>query len=100
MLILGKEEKKLGISRKVYDLIYELNHICPTVLLAVVPQLEFKVSQPLRTAGPGAQGVEGVTGEDVGHGSASSDVCDVWLWSQVVAVRMVSVARIMLWCMV
>ena len=55
MLILGKEEKKLGISRKVYDLIYELNHICPTVLLAVVPQLEFKVGQPLRTAGPGVQ---------------------------------------------
>ncbi|XP_037070380.1 sister chromatid cohesion protein PDS5 homolog A-A-like [Pollicipes pollicipes] len=43
VLILGKEEKKLGISRKVYDLIYELNHICPTVLLAVVPQLEFKL---------------------------------------------------------
>jgi len=27
----------------VYDLIYELNHICPSVLLAVLPQLEFKL---------------------------------------------------------
>ncbi|XP_071446886.1 sister chromatid cohesion protein PDS5 homolog A isoform X2 [Hetaerina americana] len=43
VLILGREEKKLGISRKVYDLIYELNHICPSVLLSVLPQLEFKL---------------------------------------------------------
>lgn len=26
-----------------YDLIYELNHICPSVLLAVLPQLECKL---------------------------------------------------------
>ncbi|XP_076031392.1 cohesin associated factor B pds5 isoform X2 [Oratosquilla oratoria] len=43
VLILGREEKKLIISQKVYDLIYELNHICPSVLLAVLPQLEFKL---------------------------------------------------------
>lgn len=39
VLILGKEEKNLSISQKVYDLIYELNHICPSVLLAVLPQV-------------------------------------------------------------
>lgn len=43
VLILGREEKTLTISLKVYDLIYELNHICPAVLLAVLPQLEFKL---------------------------------------------------------
>lgn len=43
MLILGKEEKGLGICAKVYDLIYELNKICPSVLLAVLPQLECKL---------------------------------------------------------
>jgi sister-chromatid-cohesion protein PDS5 len=43
VLILGKEEKGLGICGKVYDLIYELNHICPSVLLAVLPQLECKL---------------------------------------------------------
>ncbi|XP_066979416.1 sister chromatid cohesion protein PDS5 homolog B-B isoform X2 [Macrobrachium rosenbergii] len=43
VLILGREEKTLTISQKVYDLIYELNHICPSVLLAVLPQLEFKL---------------------------------------------------------
>lgn len=43
MLILGQPNKELAISGKVYDLIYELNHICPTVLLAVLPQLEFKL---------------------------------------------------------
>ncbi|CAL4140749.1 unnamed protein product, partial [Meganyctiphanes norvegica] len=43
VLILGREEKNLKISQKVYDLIYELNHICPSVLLAVLPQLEFKL---------------------------------------------------------
>ncbi len=26
-----------------YDLIYELNHICPRILLTVLPQLEFKL---------------------------------------------------------
>ena len=39
VLILGREEKNLSISQKVYDLIYELNHICPSVLLAVLPQV-------------------------------------------------------------
>lgn len=43
VLILGKEERGLGIASKVYDLIYELNHICPSVLLAVLPQLECKL---------------------------------------------------------
>ncbi|KAK7793042.1 hypothetical protein R5R35_004471 [Gryllus longicercus] len=43
VLILGKEERELGICGKVYDLIYELNHICPSVLLAVLPQLECKL---------------------------------------------------------
>ena len=33
----------MSITKKVYDLIYELNHICPSVLLAVLPQLEFKL---------------------------------------------------------
>jgi sister-chromatid-cohesion protein PDS5 len=42
-LILGKADTKLSITKKVYDLIYELNHICPSVLLAVLPQLEFKL---------------------------------------------------------
>lgn len=43
VLILGKEEKNLQICKKVYDLIYELNHICPSVLLSVLPQLECKL---------------------------------------------------------
>ena len=43
VLILGKADAKLSISRKVYDLIYELNHICPKILLTVLPQLEFKL---------------------------------------------------------
>jgi sister-chromatid-cohesion protein PDS5 len=42
-LILGKADTKLSITKKVYDIIYELNHICPSVLLAVLPQLEFKL---------------------------------------------------------
>lgn len=42
-LILGKGDTKLAISRKVYDLIYELNLISPRILLAVLPQLEFKL---------------------------------------------------------
>lgn len=29
-----------------YDLIYELNHICPSVLLSVIPQLEYKLKSP------------------------------------------------------
>ncbi|KAI4466781.1 androgen induced inhibitor of proliferation as3 / pds5-related [Holotrichia oblita] len=43
VLILGKEDKNLQIYTKVYDLIYELNHICPQVLTAVLPQLECKL---------------------------------------------------------
>ena len=43
VLILGKADTKLAITRRVYDLIYELNHICPSILLAVLPQLEFKL---------------------------------------------------------
>ncbi|MCL4115786.1 UNVERIFIED_CONTAM: hypothetical protein GTU68_048938, partial [Idotea baltica] len=43
VLILGREEKTLTISQKVYDLIYELNHISASILLAVLPQLEFKL---------------------------------------------------------
>ena len=42
-LILGKADPKLSISRKVYELIYELNNICPRILLTVLPQLEFKL---------------------------------------------------------
>ena len=42
-LILGKFDNNLNISRKVFDLIYELNMICPWILLTVLPQLEFKI---------------------------------------------------------
>lgn len=42
-MIIGKEEKKLSISDKVYDLLYELNHISPTILGSVLPQLECKL---------------------------------------------------------
>lgn len=43
VLILGKEEKSLPICSKVYELIYELNLCCPSVLLSVLPQLECKL---------------------------------------------------------
>ncbi|XP_052745025.1 sister chromatid cohesion protein PDS5 homolog B isoform X1 [Bicyclus anynana] len=43
VLILGKEEKNLVIFSKVYELIYELNQCCPSVLLSVLPQLECKL---------------------------------------------------------
>ncbi|XP_034943210.1 sister chromatid cohesion protein PDS5 homolog B isoform X1 [Chelonus insularis] len=49
VLILGKEEKGLQICKKVYDLIYELNHICPSVLLSVLPQLECKLKSSSET---------------------------------------------------
>ncbi|XP_072386010.1 sister chromatid cohesion protein PDS5 homolog B isoform X2 [Diabrotica undecimpunctata] len=49
VLILGKEDKKLHICGKVYDLIYELNHIRPQILLAVLPQLECKLKSPLES---------------------------------------------------
>ncbi|KAK6618691.1 hypothetical protein RUM43_013082 [Polyplax serrata] len=47
VLIMGKQEKELEICSKVYDLIYELYHICPSVLLAVLPQLECKLKSSL-----------------------------------------------------
>ncbi|KAI8432818.1 hypothetical protein MSG28_013759 [Choristoneura fumiferana] len=37
------EEKSLLIFSKVYELIYELNQCCPTILIAVLPQLECKL---------------------------------------------------------
>ncbi|KAG8200522.1 hypothetical protein JTE90_000597 [Oedothorax gibbosus] len=40
-LILGKVESTL--VSKLFDLIYELNAICPSMLTAVLPQLEFKL---------------------------------------------------------
>ncbi|CAK1543464.1 unnamed protein product [Leptosia nina] len=43
VIILGKEEKHLMIFSKVYELIYELNQCCPSLLLAVLPQLECKL---------------------------------------------------------
>lgn len=48
MLIMGnvKEEKNLQIAGKVYDLLYELNHICPQILSSVLPQLECKLRSP------------------------------------------------------
>ncbi|XP_074036685.1 cohesin associated factor B pds5 [Leptinotarsa decemlineata] len=49
VLILGKEDKNLQICGKVYDLIYELNHIRPQVLIAVLPQLECKLKSPLES---------------------------------------------------
>lgn len=46
---MGKQEKELEICSKVYDLIYELYHICPSVLLAVLPQLECKLKSSLES---------------------------------------------------
>lgn len=40
-LIIGKTDSVL--SPKIYDLIYELNSICPSMLTAVLPHLEFKL---------------------------------------------------------
>lgn len=40
---MDKIEKTYAISSKVYDLIYELNVICPSVLVSVLPQLECKL---------------------------------------------------------
>ncbi|ODN02505.1 Sister chromatid cohesion protein PDS5 B-B [Orchesella cincta] len=37
------EEDPLARSKKVYELIYELNSICPNILLTVIPQLEHKL---------------------------------------------------------
>lgn len=43
IFILDKIDKSLAISHKIYDLIYELNVICPSILLAILPQLECKL---------------------------------------------------------
>lgn len=40
---MDKVNKSYQISTKVYELIYELNVICPTILLSVLPQLECKL---------------------------------------------------------
>ena len=40
--MLGKTSES-ELSDHLYDLIYELNAIAPSVLLAVLPQLEFKL---------------------------------------------------------
>lgn len=54
VLLMGKEEKGLAICTKVYDLIYELNKICPSVLLSVLPQLECKLKSNQETERLGA----------------------------------------------
>ncbi|XP_022921243.1 sister chromatid cohesion protein PDS5 homolog B isoform X2 [Onthophagus taurus] len=54
VLILCKEDKNLQMYSKVYDLIYELNHICPQVLTSVLPQLECKLKSPLQNERLGA----------------------------------------------
>ncbi|XP_014279866.1 sister chromatid cohesion protein PDS5 homolog B-B isoform X2 [Halyomorpha halys] len=54
VLIMGKEEKGLMIYTKVYDLIYELNKICPSVLLSVLPQLEVKLKSSIEEERLGA----------------------------------------------
>jgi len=46
---MGRQEKGLDMYSKVYDLIYELYHICPSVLLAVLPQLECKLKSGIET---------------------------------------------------
>ncbi|XP_055894308.1 sister chromatid cohesion protein PDS5 homolog A-B-like isoform X1 [Biomphalaria glabrata] len=42
MLMLGKQAEN-DIGNHLYDLIYELNQVSPSILLAVIPQLEFKL---------------------------------------------------------
>ncbi|XP_050425690.1 sister chromatid cohesion protein PDS5 homolog B-like [Adelges cooleyi] len=42
-LMLGQNEKNLAINSKTYDLIYELNKISKSILLAVLPLLECKL---------------------------------------------------------
>lgn len=42
MLMLGKQADS-EVSSHIYDLIYELNQVAPSILLAVIPQLEFKL---------------------------------------------------------
>lgn len=40
---MDKVNKSYQISSRIYDLIYELNVICPSILLQVLPQLECKL---------------------------------------------------------
>lgn len=40
---MDKVNKTHQISSRIYDLIYELNVICPSILLQVLPQLECKL---------------------------------------------------------
>ena len=42
MLMLGKQADS-EVSGHIYELIYELNQVAPSILLAVIPQLEFKL---------------------------------------------------------
>lgn len=42
-LVMDKVNKTYQISSRIYDLIYELNVICPSILLQVLPQLECKL---------------------------------------------------------
>ncbi|XP_059168056.1 sister chromatid cohesion protein PDS5 homolog A-B-like isoform X2 [Physella acuta] len=42
MLMLGKQANN-DVGNHLYDLIYELNQVSPSILLAVIPQLEFKL---------------------------------------------------------
>ncbi|KAJ6650026.1 Sister chromatid cohesion protein PDS5 like B-B [Pseudolycoriella hygida] len=43
VLIMDEVDTTFAISSKIYDLIYELNVICPRILLSVLPQLECKL---------------------------------------------------------
>lgn len=43
VLIIDEVDNTYAISSKMYDLIYELNVICPRILLSVLPQLECKL---------------------------------------------------------
>ena len=47
-LMLGKTSES-DMSARLYDLIYELNLIASSVLLAVLPQLEFKLKVRVAT---------------------------------------------------
>lgn len=40
---MDKVNKSHQIASRIYDLIYELNVICPSILLQVLPQLECKL---------------------------------------------------------
>lgn len=45
----SKVDKARPIAAKVYDIVYELNVICPSILLAVMPQLECKLKSTQET---------------------------------------------------